>query len=396
MKNFKPIFTASFISGLSAIISYGTTLYFTRLLGVEKYGEYAYYIGWSGLIGSLIDFSSSSLFSKVILSSTRQKAFNLVTSVKLYLLFIITSILLMLITFGYNPPFISFCFILPFFYLGGIYEFDEKNTMFSLILLFERIFILGMSILILFYFGLSIQFYLSYFFINSLILMYQFLKNKSLFLNFKLEKIRECRTHIIKYWPAIIVVFNQLAYGNISRLIIENKFGIEVFANVTIAFQIIALGQIFQLQVDRFFRPKVLNILKDKVMLNKILLDYLIFGMVPIIILSLSIRIFSHDFVSLFFGKNFYTTSLYLNKLYPLLILISISKLLDVFYIGLDKIKYNMIIGFFTSISMLIILYIFSSNLMLNGIFLTLIISYMVHIIISIFFINKFLKDNKK
>ena len=361
--NFLQLSKATIFSGLSAILSYTLTIYLARIGGPEKYGFYAYCINWSGLIATFIGFSSSNTFSHLVtINKSKQVAFNIALAVKILLLTIILIIFPLLHKY-FSVPLMALFFIIPVFYLGGIYEYDKKNVRFSAYDFFEKILLLSLNVLVIQIYGFSSIIFFVYACVTLFILYLQMKDNLGLFTNFSLPKLSLVRNYVNKYWPVFFVLLSQIAYGNISRLIIEQKFGVTTFAVVTISFQIIAIAQILQVQIDRIFRPQFIKsfINKDNKKVKMLILKYFKYGTLPLICFSLLIKFYSSIFINYAFGEEYLDASRYLSYLYPIIISVNLIRLSDIIFIALDKLKLNLIINFSFSLLMLIAISIISS-----------------------------------
>lgn len=379
MSIFKSISTASFISLLSAVASLLLTIILAKASNPLEYGTYLKYIAWASLLITIIDFASEKAFVHFALDKKNGVigAISCIFTLKIFLLFLFIFINSLMFALGFvYLPWKTFMFVFPALNIGYLFEYYKKNIQYAFIVFFEKFFLLLFNLLWLSFFDFGMGVYFSYFFITliSILLQYIFFKNE--LIGIKLASKNEVAGYIIKYWALLVLTIAQLCYGVISRLIIELKFDIEVFANLTIAFQILALASILQSQIDRVFRPLIVKATfdKDKKLFQTYLYKYLLYFTLPLAALCVLFYFYITPFIIMVYGQDYSLAGKMLSILCPIFVSVSLMRLMDIFAIAFDCIKINLNINIICSVIMCIILFFLPSNLELS-IFLIVIVA---------------------
>ena len=214
----------------------------------------------AGLIGIFIDYSTSSVFSHLAAKANGlRKAINTVLYLRLFL-FITIFIFSVFISFlDFDFPLLSLFFTLGVFNLGFLYEYKRQNVKFALITLVEKalfailVYLISMVSIDVLYLCLC---YLAAS-ISSLVL--QYLEYREDVFNIGIPRTRPILQFMGNYVQFYIITITQLSYGITSRLIFESRMGLEAFVYFSLAMQVIALASILQSQVDRVFRPEIIQ-----------------------------------------------------------------------------------------------------------------------------------------
>jgi O-antigen/teichoic acid export membrane protein len=361
MSLFKSIRNATFISAIGTIASYALTIILARMSdSAEPFGIYMLCLTWAAVMTVLIDCASSSSFSHISIKSDNiQAAFNTVITVRLVaflgLCLIFTLAKISKLT---DLPWQVLIFIIPSLNLGILFEYYRTNTEFAVIICIEKISLFLMCNLLLKYYSFETSIYLSYATIAIFSLVYQALIQFSHVRQFKFTSCSIVSNYLVLYWPIILIGVSQIGYGHVSRLVIEYKQGIIVFASLSLAFQIVSIASMIQTQVDRSFRPALIDSIhkKDLNKLRILLQQYFGIGVLPMILLSLICYVSAPYFISFVFGPEYQIASDILQVISPLFLSISLMRLSDHIMLGLDLFKQNLTINFCTSFLMILML----------------------------------------
>lgn len=346
MNNFvKDLYKSISYNFLASLVGYSTFVLLAYLSAEEDFGRYLYLLALAALLSTFINFASEKVFSKVASNfGSVQKALNITFGLKTILL--IFSILLFCIAFFFNISLDPF--LLPFLitnlFINGIYEYKKQIKKLSIYILQERIIFLLLSVFLLnlfsFIFAISIAYILS----SLYFLLRQFSDNKVEIKSFRFEPFSDYFGYVQTYLPVLLLMIAQLTYGYTSRLILEEKYGLVVFASISIAYQFINLFSIFQNRVDNFYRPKIIEAIKHKKSLKPIINLYFYSACLPVGIIAALLAVSSDLIIEIVFAGKFQMAATYLKFIAPLAISISLFRLQDSIFLALEKNNINLLI----------------------------------------------------
>ncbi len=161
-----------------------------------------------------------------------------------------------------------FFLMIPAFYLGPVFESQGMNIEYACIQLAEKILLVALV-------GTAVWLGggMSFVFLAHLVSSgASFLAQRYYLGEFSStrgasqlpQSLSPHRVYFEAYFPVYLVLLAQLAYGNISRLFIEEKAGALVFAQVTLVLQVINVMAVFQGQMDRHIRPQAMAAVTDR------------------------------------------------------------------------------------------------------------------------------------
>ena len=133
------IFSSVTINALTSIISYVSFLLLARAGSEEDFGYYLYLLAISGIILSVVTFSSEKIFSKVASLNSNSYALSITMSVKIFLFILFTCLFALgnLVNLNFDP--LIYVFLINIFFIQGLFEAKLKIIVLSVILLLERI-----------------------------------------------------------------------------------------------------------------------------------------------------------------------------------------------------------------------------------------------------------------
>ena len=339
MNNFvKDLYKSVSYNFLASLVGYSTFVLLAYLAAEEDFGRYLYLLALAALISTFINFASEKVFSKVASNlGSIQKALNITFGLKAILL--IFFIFIFCLAFFFNISLDPF--LLPFLitnlFINGIYEYKKQIKKLSIYVLQERIIFLLLSVFLLnlfsFIFAISIAYILS----SIYLLLRQFLDNKVEISSFRFESSSDYFGYMQTYLPVLLLTIAQLTYGYTSRLILEEKYGLVVFASISIAYQFINLFSVFQNRVDNFYRPKIIEVIKNKKSLKPIINLYFYSACLPVGIIAALLAVSSDLIIEIVFAGKFQMAATYLKFIAPLAISISLFRLQDSIFLALEK-----------------------------------------------------------
>jgi len=287
---------------------------------------------------------------------------------------------------GFNVPISTLYFLIPAFYLGPVFEMRSLNVLFAKILFVEKAILLLFCYFYLRVYPLDVFVYVAYFVISAASLFVQFR-----LLNLDMPNPRELERSLLvryvsQYWPIYLTLASQVAYGHISRVIIEAKLGMLAFASVTLALQIVNALTILQTQVDRHLRPKIVESVESSNIraLNALSFKYVVGYLLPLLAGCFLLYIFAGEIISFLFGEKWAVASDYLQYLLPLIITVAILRYLDIFVVALSAGGGNLIINLLAAFALIGALMSISQGRPVQDYLVTIVVVQIVHIIVVI------------
>ncbi len=353
-------------SALGSAASYFLTITLASNLGPTWFGEYSYILIWGTIAGVLINFETDRTAPGIfVIESSYSAVLGKVLSTRLLIFFIILLIGLLCAFLNLIFSFGVICLAFGSLNFGFLYEIQHKNISYSYIYLIERLSYV------------SIGFGLIYFDKMSLLLIYTaFISTTLLSICFQIfqnyELIRTIRLRLDYVWVTlknnvllILISFSTYVYGGFSRLILEEKLGMEELGVFSAGWQIIIAATLFQAQVTRVWRIKLTKMLVDK---NKNgfynnIQGYLLLSTIPISALAFCIYIFTPKLVALLFSLEYNM----LNDIIPVLciyfVIINLDSLAVILWIGIGSRRQYLYINIAVTILLVLGLYILPNTL---------------------------------
>lgn len=393
-------FQSSIISGLTSVLAYLITIFFARSVDEIIFSNYVYAILWSLILNQIIDFSGIKSFSDFSIRNNIKFDFLFTTIYvgKLILVIILFSLIFVLNKYGLlKIPIESFFFIVPSLYLASVFELRNKNIIYALILLVEKILFLTFSYFYIRNIGFNVIIYISFFIISIASLTVQFS-----ILGIGLPKLSNFKFDVLKkyfksYWKLFLTLIVQSAYGHYSRIIIEAKMGLIIFTSVSLAMQIVNSFAMFQVQIDRHIRPILISsvIKKD----NKSLIDntiiYLKIYVIPAFFICISIYLFSEHIIAYIFDDKWKQVSGFLNQLLPLIIIYTILRYVEILAVALGETKYLLISNIICAFLLVLVLTIFNKDTNISYYLLAITSAPLLNLFINTIIVSsKFLRSN--
>ena len=353
----RKLFSASAVNAIGAVISYSLVVFLARLGADGSYGDFLYALTWALVIGSFLDFAAEAVFAKYAQhEDSLKQALSVVLSLRAIGMLLVIIFFLLANFYKDTLNFKVFLLMVPIFYMGPLFEYLNKNLTFVIILLAEKLVMFSLIYLLTVEQGFSDIIYVIYFFANCLSLALQiFLLRKDLGI-IKVGIVSAIGDYMSLYYGMFFVLQLHLVYGYFTRFIIESRNGIEAFASVAIALQMINATSLFQSQVDRSFRmPIFVAVTKYCSRDAKLaLMRYFLFTTFPILI-GCAVIFFGAEIIGgLFFPEGYEGLILALKILSLTPLSVNLIRLGDALFTALHRVKVNMYITMITVCALLL------------------------------------------
>lgn len=374
--------SSTFSIGASAF-NYMTLLLLARILDQDAFADYLYVVAWGTIAVLVMDCAADQCllhFSRIVLREP-QELWGRLIGLKLIMLAVFVLIGLMLGTFTkLHFPAEFLCFILPAFYLGPVWESQQRNVEFAAVMFAERMaFFVLAAVVAWAVWNVSVIF-LAYFFVSGTSLAYQLGRQSIQHVDLKPEGY--WRPYIASYAPIYFVLLAQLFYGNISRLIIESKLGVLAFGAVTLSLQIINLMSLVQTQVDKHLRPNLMHAVmnRDVGMVALYAKNYLSYYVVPLAIAAALLSFFAEPFMGLLFGDRWEDAGQPLSILSPLLVTVATLRFLDILVVAMKMGKLNLIVNIVAAVTLSLILILMPAGCDLKSYLVVIVLVQVLHV----------------
>lgn len=351
---------SSAIAVVSTSCNYFLTLMLARQGAEGEFAFYAYCLTWSAILISVVDMCSEQVFvHRAVRTKDLYATIWTVLVARSFAITLILAIWFASSIFVEDPlPLYVLLMLMPSLNLGVVFEYSGKNITFVKVVLLERLLLLTSIYLVISKFGFTYHVFLAYFGVTSLIVLLQVFLLRSTVRMVKFGKLSDVKSYIADYWPMFLIVQSQLGYGYLSRLIIESKKGLDVFASVALALQIVNLVALFQTQVDKIFRRRIIESVNenDTTGLKILVQHYLAFTTLPIAFVVVVFMVFSRQLAAVLFPEGYDELGDSIRILSPLMVSINLSRLSDILWTAIAQPKVNMqitTVAVFTLLSIL-------------------------------------------
>ncbi len=360
MSIFKSVGKSTVISAFGTSASYALTIMLARDSGAAPFGEYMLCLAWAAIMTVLIDCASDAAFSHLSINGGNvQAAFNTVMTIRAAALLVLIGLFGFAKAIGLiDAPWLVFIFVFSAFNLGLLFEFYRSNIGFAAIIFVEKIALLIVNFALLSFVKFEVAVYLSYATVTLVSLAWQAYLHSNHIRAFRPATAHSIKAYVNFYWPLLLIALAQISYGHLSRLVIEGKQGIVVFASVSLAFQVIALASIVQTQVDRNFRPMIIETVRvgDTSRLRELISHYLLIATLPMAIGAIIIFIIAPWLIDFLFGPEYQLAGQVLREISPMFVSISLMRLTDLIMLALDLVRQSLAINLGASLLMLFLM----------------------------------------
>lgn len=359
---------------IGAAVSYLLTIYLANILGPETFGVYSYVLVIAGIVGLVVNYSTDITAAKMsVTEDSKQKVFDLVFAFRLSALLVSGMALLVAVyifEFDGKMAFGVFCVLLASMNLAFLFEICHRNIVYSYIFLLERLLYVGSVTLFLNLMEPSILlvFWL-YFIANVISLMIQFRVQLPYFRAFSFPTKGKWIRLLNDNFSLLMIAMAQLAYGGFSRIIFENKYGLEQLGIFSLGLQITAAASIFQSQVERVFRMSISSAISNGKMQDILsaLKRYLCMSTLPIGLLALVITNWSEEFVTLLFTEGYRSLADLLFLFASFFVIINLNSLVTMCWVALDEQRQYFSMSMKFAVVLLVTLYFLPPDVGVSG-----------------------------
>lgn len=369
------------------MLSYGLTIILARNESQTAFAEFTYSVAWALILTQIIDVAATQCLTHFKISSKKniEAILSSVYGAKIAALLLV---LLVIAVTGsvtdFNVPMSTLYFLVPAFYLGPVFEMRSLNVLFAKIMFVEKAMILLFCYFYLSVYPFDVFIYVAYFIATAASLFVQFR-----LLNLNVPNPSKFNSAILaryfwQYWPIYLTLAPQIAYGHISRVIVEAKLGMLAFASVSLALQIVNALAIVQNQVDRHLRPRIAESVETSNIhaLNALSLKYGVMYLLPLFGGCFLLYFFAGEIISFLFGEKWIVAADYLQYLLPLIITVAILRYLNIFVVALGAGRGNLIINLLAALALISALLSFPQDRPVKDYLVTIVIVQIVHVIV--------------
>lgn len=371
---FKQLSVLTKNSVIGAAVSYLLTIYLANNLGAEMFGMYSYVLVVAGIMGLVVNYSTDTSAPKMLLvQKSEQSVFNIIMSVRaLFVALCIIGLVVASYQFGFAPinAFGVFCILLTTLNLAFLFEVTGKNIQYSYIFLLERLLYVAFVVVV---FSLEepeiVSIYALYLVATAVSLVIQYKLKSSYFKNFTFPDRTVFANLFRENFSLVMVAMAQLAYGGFSRLIFENKYGLEQLGIFSLGLQITAAASIFQAQVERVFRMSLSADIESRNVANILagLKRYFLMSTIPIGVLAVVLTYWSEEFVGLLFSDEYQSLSELFFLFGAFFVVINLNSLMVMYWVALGAQRKYFEISMTFAVLLLVTLYFLPLNVGVEG-----------------------------
>lgn len=380
----KSLLSSTIYSISTSVFSYTLLLILSRAFSQETFSHYLYLVTWGLLIHQFVDFVSEQClvhFSK----STSRPIESVWWSLTIFKLLILATIIIVSVfsrhQFKISIPYGALLLIVPVLYMGTLYEYHQRISEYSRLLFLEKLSLLVIAAVV-FILKLDIYLFICLSMLVSLASLFIQLQTFKILWSESQYLIKDIKQYVIAYFPVYAIITSQLMYGNISRLMAENKLGTIAFASMTLALQITNAVSLVQVQVDRHIRPEIFEAIKtaNSGKLKKIVKQYVSKYLLMILLGSILLAIFGQKLILFLFGERWSDAGIALRHASPLPLLIACMRFVDIMTIALNASRVNLIVNISSSVLLLFLLWVYPLH-SIQGYIMIVILCQVAHII---------------
>lgn len=349
---------STLISALGTSASYALVIILANNSGIVPFGEFMLCLAWASIMVILIDCAADAAFTHLSISGGDvQTAFNIVMTIRVVAFFLlIGAFCIVKVAYLIDIPWQVVIFLFPAFNLGTLFEFHRSNVEFSAIICMEKIVLLMLNYVLLLNIKFEQAVYFSYTIVIFFSLLWQGYRQRNHILALRVASAHSIRSYFEIYWPLLMISLAQISYGHISRLVIEGKQGTVVFASVSLAFQVVAIASIIQSQVDRIFRPMIIETvgIGDAARMQKLIVNYLIIATLPMVCCAIVIFSSAQRLIYILFGPEYQIAGDVLQIISPMFVSVSLIRLTDLILLALNQVRLSLVTNVASALLMLL------------------------------------------
>lgn len=352
------------LNSLVAIYAYFLTIKLANEFGPKDFGLYSSILIYGLFFSQFIIFSTDSTARYISNIDGLISATNKIIKLKITGL-VFTSLLLLM--FGFKFGFIwSFCVFvvaLSGLNLSFFYELNSNNVKYSTIYLIEKF--IYISLIFVIDIIDIIDIFIIMFLTSLLSLSFQYFSNKIKIYEIVNISLRDIyNIYKINFYLYISALLT-FVYGGVGRLLIGKFYGFESLGKFSAAWQLIFIVTLFQGQVVKVWRKKLVDAIsnKNKSKFITATREYFILTTIPVCIISILIFLFSEKYFSIFFTDKYLDAIIYLKIVSFYFLVINIEYFSGMIWSAVKNKKIYFIIYLFYSLMTLILMFFAAYNL---------------------------------
>ena len=377
------VLRSSTFSICASAFNYATLLLLARILDQDAFANYLYVIVWGMIAVLVIDCASEQclLHYSRLVSREPQEIWGRLIGLKLLVLavFVVTGLLLGAFT-KLRFPLEFLLLILPAFYLGPVYESQQRNVEYAAVIFAERVAIFSSAAVVAWAGWQVMAIFQAYFLVSAASLAYQL--RRQFVQHVILKPAGHWRPYLISYTPVYFVLLAQLFYGNISRLIIESKLGVLAFGTASLALQIINLMSLVQTQVDKHLRPNLIHAVMQREVgtITLYARNYFVYYVIPIAITATGLSLGAAPLMGLLFGERWEAAGHPLSILSPLLVTVACLRFLDILVVTMKLGNINLVVNIAAASVLSLLLILMPAGYELNSYLVAIVLVQILHV----------------
>lgn len=360
----KTLIISSAISYLSVLVSYGINVYIARTVEIDILTNYFLAVSVMLVVYTSLDFGfeqSGVLFCKKNL----EKILSLQLKFLKARVIILVPIILIFLSLNYYFDDSNYymywpLLIFPLFYLPVIFESRLEWSNYSLVLLIERTLFL-LLILIVINLIMPHEYIFIAYALSTVVAIFIQYRRLSLRQLLDSRDLSQLYSFISWSYPTYLIGIMMMTYGHFSRWFVQEKFGALIFAQMTVSLTFVNLFIVFQKQIDKYIRLKLLNS-EDNLKETAIFIRNYLIKYVGIVIFGCVLISFNSDWiVIMIFGERWVGSGDYLSVMIFMVVPVTIFRILDAASQNGGWIKQNLVLAV-----MFLIIFILTSLLIPN------------------------------
>jgi O-antigen/teichoic acid export membrane protein len=352
---FASIIRSSLFSGLASVSSYLLLVVLARADSPQIFASFSYAVVCGLLLVLAIDCAADQCASQLMLTSgvSDVDAFRSIYALKAILASVLFALVIAVNLAGTSVkvPYATLLFVVPAFYLGPLFELRGKNLQYAVLLATERLVLLVACTAYVSLFRFDIGVYVIHLLVSCASLLIQFRLIGATVGSVTGWRMGLAREYAIRYWPVYLSLFAQATYGHVSRLIIEARRGLLVFASVSLALQTLNALSIVQSQVDRHFRPAINRAaaVRDLREGKALFIRYLCWYVAPLCAAAIVIAASADRLVVTLFGVRWAAVAGPMRTLAPLIVTVPLLRFLEMAVVAVHAQRVSLAINVFVA-----------------------------------------------
>ena len=343
--------TASVISFASSVLGYLLIIIVVRSYPKDTAAVYLYSVALAMLATLVLDFAMDQCGSHY--ARTRdvriEDVWSTITKYKIGLFLALVPVALVIGARAETTmPVAVMGLMIPAFYLGPIFEYREANVSYAALLLVEKTVLLSLVFVASNYSSDITWLFVAHTLASSLSFVLQVFSARSQSSVGRMETFNFA-SYVSAYGAVYLILLCQMAYGNISRLMIESKAGAIVFAQVTLVLQLVNVSVVVQNQVDRHARPEIARLVSERndVAFQSLIKMYLVYLAIVLVVCCVGV-IFADRVVVSLFGNEWVDIAPALRVGLLLVLSVAFMRLIDMLSVAAGLSKINLTVNAFS------------------------------------------------